>query len=250
MGTSCSKNSHELHEAEPGIVSISSKMSPGERVKRQRTNEMSENPSLQDVQSYRIARDALIAEERSQAFDAHAQRAATSLEKEAARIVRAIKVDDTVKVYGVAHGSPFAVADHFIGSVGLINRTELIKVARRLPKGGHLHCHYNSCLPPRFLIEHARNLEMMWIKSTTSLSTEDGKRNAEIQFQVQEHPSRLVPAQIEGDLMAEDYVPGMWMNYQKFQERFGGTAAAEEWLESKMLLTEDEVHGVKQNVKE
>ncbi|KAI9729647.1 MAG: hypothetical protein M1818_008450 [Claussenomyces sp. TS43310] len=262
MGTFCSisadRAGHEPEEAASQKVRpvFMSKMPPTwitEKITRQKMREMVETSALTNAQTYHERRDALILEERSCAFDASAQQNATSLEKEAARIVKAIRADDVVKVYATekdSHGNHRSVADHFIGNVEIINKTELIKVAKQLPKGAHLHCHYNSCLPPKFLIEHARSVEMMWIKSTESLSTDAGRKRAEIQFQVQEPPSLLVPAQVEGDLLAADYVSGAWMNYQNFQKAFGGTGAAEKWLESKMLLTEDEVYGVDQNVKD
>lgn len=99
------------------------------------------------------------------------------------------KANDATHVYRDGNGNCLPVADHLISSLSIINKTEinkteLIKVVRQ--KGGHLNYHYNSCLPSRFLIEHARNIKMMWIKSTTLLLTEEGKKKAAIHFQVQD----------------------------------------------------------------
>jgi succinate dehydrogenase (ubiquinone) flavoprotein subunit len=58
------------------------------------------------------------------------------------------------------------VADHFLGNVDLINKTKLLKVAKRMPKGAHLHCHFNSCLRPEFLLEQARGRESMYFRTS------------------------------------------------------------------------------------
>jgi hypothetical protein len=53
---------------------------------------------------------------------------------------------------------------HFLGNVDLINQTLLFEVATKMPKGAHLHIHFNSCLPARFLIEQARDVDAMYIR--------------------------------------------------------------------------------------
>lgn len=196
------------------------------------------------VQSYEEARAALIAKENSQAFDGQAVAAASDIQKRANELVGVIRKKDEEEIYGKLKdkdGQQRVVADHFLGNVDLINKTELLKVTQRMPKGAHLHCHFNSCLRPEFLLEQARGRESMYIRSTCPLITEKAKKDAEISFLVQ-------PPQPEGvNLFSEDYVPQSWMNYPKFCEEFqGGVAAAEEWLISKILLNEEEVHNTYQ----
>jgi adenosine deaminase CECR1 len=111
------------------------------------------------VQSYEEARAALIATENSQAFDGQAVAAALAIEKRANELVGAIRKEDEKEIYGKLKdkdGRQRVVANHFLGNVDLINKTELLKVAKKMPKGAHLHCHFNSCLRPEFLLEQAR----------------------------------------------------------------------------------------------
>lgn len=215
-----------------------------EKVTRQKMREINGETTFTTVQSYEEARAVLIARENSQAFDGRAVATASDLEKRANELISAIRKNDEKDVYGALrdrNGRQRTVADHFLGNVDLINKTELLKVAKKMPKGAHLHCHFNSCLRPEFLLEHARGREAMYIRSTCPLTSEQAMQQAEISFLVQ-------PPQPEGvNLFSEDYVPQSWMRYPKFCTIFpGGLEAAEKWLISKMLLNEEEVYDIYQ----
>jgi len=222
---------------------IHKKMAPSwitEKVTRQKMREINGETTFTSVQGYQEARAALIALENSQAFDGRAAATASDLEKRANEIVAAIRKNDEKDVYGAfrdKRGRERTVAGHFLCNVDLINKTELLKVAKKMPKGAHLHCHFNSCLRPEFLLEHARGRKSMYIRSTCALTGEEAMQLAEISFLVQ-------PPQPDGvDLFSENYVSQSWMRYPKFCEVFpGGLAAAEKWLKSKMIFNEEEVY--------
>jgi adenosine deaminase CECR1 len=222
-----------------------------EKLARQKMNQFMGDKALASLESYEDARNLVLRKEQAMAFDAFAQQHATPLEKETARIVRAIRASDVEQVWTVQtdhQGDHRRPAGHFLGTVDIINQTELIKVAKAFPKGAHLHCHFNSCLPPEFLIAHARNVPNMWMKSSQSLATKEGRENAELQFQVQIDPHLQSPALPEGNLLAPDYPTWAWMRYSDFRAAFGGDDVTEAWLSSKMLLNEPEVYGLKQSV--
>lgn len=188
----------------------------------------------------------LIAEESSQSFDSHASATASSNEKLANKILMAVKKRDEVEVYGKFRdkaGRRRAPGDHFLGVVDIINKTELFKVAHKMPKGAHLHCHFNSLLLPTFLLGIAKDIKAMHIRSTLPLSSLENMERAEISFQT-------LPPQEPANLFDPSYKPRSWMNYQDFWRIFpGGYPKAEDWLVSKMLLTEEEVHGLDQTGK-
>jgi adenosine deaminase CECR1 len=268
MGALCSteeKGATVLDEAEaesktqrPSPAYIT-KMPPASFSTRVTRGKMKGESALLSVEAFNEARNAMLAREQAQAFDGDAQKNATALEKRAVQIVKDLKKHDAVAVYANLkdeNGKQRVPADHFLGNVGIINKTELFNVAQQMPKGAHLHCHFNSCLPPEFLIGQARDVEAMWIKSTTSLFTAQGMKDAEIAFQVQEPPhvqNARVPAPAvlirEGDLFDTKYESGAWMRYSEFLTACGGYEIAENWLVSKMLLNEDEVHHIGQSGK-
>ena len=106
--------------------------------------------------AYDKARASLQAAERAIGFDAHVVAKASSIENQAVNILKKIRLHDWDHVYGCAinaNGSAAGmrtVGQHFLGNVEHINKTWLMDVAKHVPKGAHLHIHFNSCLPAKF----------------------------------------------------------------------------------------------------
>ncbi|KAK2627305.1 hypothetical protein QTJ16_003271 [Diplocarpon rosae] len=205
-------------------------------------------------------------EEKNRAFDAEMVAASSHIEKTAADIVRKIRAFDWENTYG----KPFNVdgkrtqGEHFLGNVDLINKTELIKIAKKMPKGAHLHIHFNSCLPATFLIQQARNIKAMYIRSTLPLTTPQNWAESRISFMVMTPKEANTIRDAKGnqqhvglgDVFDENYVSNSWMSYKQFQQLFSfqdslgqsfkGTSGAEAWLEQKMHISEEEAHGCRQ----
>lgn len=221
-------------------------------------------------EEYLNALEELRLAEKAQAFDHEVVATASKIERLAVELVRKIRAYDWETTYGKAydaHGKPTGKrteGEHFLGNVELINQTELMKIARKMPKGAHLHIHFNSCLPARFLIRQARHIEAMYIRSTQPLTKVQNWDDSRISFMVMtrreathtkdsDGVEREVPL---GNIFQQDYVPNRWMLYKDFQANFKfphennprlrGTKGAELWLERKMLISEEEAHGIHQ----
>ena len=216
-----------------------------------------EKEDLSTPENYSAARDALIRDELSAAagaskcdgysvFDAAAVRRASSLELQANQIIQHVKKLDEVQIYGTQSTTGMSkgvVGDQFLKNLDLIEQTRLMKIAQRMPKGGHLHCHYNACLHPSFLIKHARGMKSMYIRSTMPLTSELNFGVCQISFQV------LSPQNDLGNIFSTGYRPQTWMSYPDFCEKFeGGIDAAERWLISKVILTEEQVYHEQQSL--
>lgn len=194
-------------------------------------------------EAYELARTALQRLEQERSFDAAAIATASPLEKDANTIVHWLRSLDLSSPSRTGSDTNKPRTDHFLGHVTAITSSPLLRIARRMPKGAHLHCHFNSCLPVRFLIRHARGLRTMCVRSSLPLRDEAARRGAEISFAV------LPLGTARADVFDADYLAGEWMPYVKFCERFsGGVEGAEEWLEGKMVLKEEEVHDISQTV--
>ncbi|KAG4428746.1 hypothetical protein IFR05_015771 [Cadophora sp. M221] len=205
-------------------------------------------------------------QEKSRAFDAQLTAESSDVEKRAAEIVRKIRGYDWDHTYS----KPLDVdgnrtqGEHFLGNVDLINKTELFKIAKKMPKGAHLHIHFNSCLPAKFLIKQARDIEAMYIRSTLPLTTRQNWIDSRISFMVMTpHEATHVkdsggneqPVDL-GNVFNEEYVMNRWMPYKQFQHRFffrddsgrewRQTTGAEAWLEMKMHISEEEAHSTRQ----
>ncbi|RDL39589.1 uncharacterized protein BP5553_03929 [Venustampulla echinocandica] len=224
-----------------------------------------------DTAAYDKARGDLLSTEADRAFDAEATLFSTKTEQEAAALVRKIRDYDWFETYGRSHdaqghptGKRVERGEHFLGNVDTIDKTELIRVARRMPKGAHLHIHFNSCLPAKFLIQQARDIDAMYIRSTIPLTTQENFAKSRISFMVMTKHEATHPRNTAGDkayhplgnVWEEDYICNTWMPYKDFQRHFKfveengheleGTSGAEAWLERKMIISEEEAHGTHQ----
>lgn len=225
---------------------------------------------------YLEARAKLMKAEKATAFDAQVIANASDIENQATLIVRGIRNYDWDTTYGLPPRHKRrdendnmiierVAGQHFLGNVDLINKTELMKVAKRMPKGAHLHVHFNSCLSPKFLIEQARDLDAMWINSSHPLTTDQNYADCRIQFQVltdidaTTHKPDGAPLTTESNIFKKEYDPPRWMKYKLFQKQFDwtdgdgirykGTAGAETWLQKKMEISEEEAHGINQTAR-
>ena len=204
-------------------------------------------PQFSTEAEYYAARVALIQAEKATAFDAEVIATASDTEKKANDIVRGIRNYDWDVTYKVPPSSKRVDEDgnmlventageHFLSNVDFINKTELFKVARKMPKGAHLHVHFNSCLPPKFLIQQAQQIpDTMWICSSRPLTKDAEFRNCRIQFNVfnadgvaeanekLDTAQNIQPRPSETNIFSANYLPMRWMKYQDFIRQFDWT---------------------------
>ncbi|OBT93927.1 hypothetical protein VE01_08253 [Pseudogymnoascus verrucosus] len=238
-----------------------SQKTPGEKTVEKLSDKnistMADHTTPLTLDAYNAERASVLAIEREEGFDGRARETASELQNKANEIIVAIRQRDAELVHGGGLdmlGKVMTPDKHFVGNASNITNTSLFKIAQQMPKGAHLHCHFNSCLPPQFLLRHAKNNAHMYIKSDLALNSEDNKERAEIQFQMHvideekhlEPTASLLHESYKSSFHADDKRKG-WYSYDKFlQEYPGGESAAEEWLASKLLFTEDEVYGISQ----
>lgn len=217
--------------------------------------------------AYYRAREELQAEEKSRSFDAALTASSSNIEKQAANILQNIKLYDLDHTYAPSRDAQTGVrkqGEHFLGNVDLIDKTELMNVARHMPKGAHLHIHFNACLPARFLIRQARNIDAMYIRSTLPLTSRENMELSRISFMVMTFREATHTKDSEGNetfvpldnLWNQNYVSNRWMSYKEFQRQFEWkdetgkilkrTEGAEAWLERKMIISEEEAHNAHQ----
>ncbi|KAI1095518.1 Metallo-dependent hydrolase [Rostrohypoxylon terebratum] len=109
-------------------------------------------------------------------------------EQAANEIVLDQRQNDDKEFYGADGQQQSHIAtDHFTRNVDLIEQTRLLKTARHMPKGAHLHLHFNSTLLPIFLLDIAKEMPNMFISSPThKLRSKADFDNCEIVFTLQD----------------------------------------------------------------
>jgi len=242
--------------------------------------------------AYNEARKQLVARERTLAFDAVCQARADADEQRASEIIEAVKQHDIRNVYqpkpprqgfgGQKH--PRFAGDHFLSNVGLINRTKLFQIARIMPKGAHLHIHFNANLLPHVLIDIAKSMDRMFISSDVPLVAKhdwDGFDLCRLQFHLLSEQRLRQEFGGERDLFDHADMPGAkfpnikgakhkgrWaMSLGKFCSKFPSeflqrennplvkafnsgllprTSLFDRWLEGKIVFREEEAHDLLQ----
>lgn len=162
--------------------------------------------------------------------------------------------------------------------------SKLYEIAKMVPKGALLHLHFNAELHPERLLEQARDMKNMYIRSIRPLLTQEDLNETETVFMVLDED--LVEPDV--NIFSKDYPGGptnwkteewkyrVWMPWTKFQTEFNKRFAkdyqqqedismsetpkscaepgqvtlqpAENWLKSKMVLSQEEAYGFTQTV--
>ena len=200
--------------------------------------------------SYHDFRSQFINHEKAIGFESDCQSKATAKERHVDSIIQSLRKRDAElyasapkrKGYG-GQMHPRIPGDHFLSNRKLIDQTALLDVARRMPKGAHLHIHFNACLLPNVLLDIAEEMGRMFITSDLPLVPDDDYANfktCEIQFSLcskeKESP---------GNLFSESYQPRCTMKYKDFLESFPKDfyeGSAKKWLMDKLVFHEEEAH--------
>ncbi|KAK7426610.1 hypothetical protein QQZ08_006940 [Neonectria magnoliae] len=203
------------------------------------------------VQDYLALREQVLAREKTLDFDFSCRNGSSPEERRAEAIIQRLKREDRAAVYdpapprtgfGGQKHCRFA-GDHFLSNLPLINQTALFDVTRNMPKGAHLHIHFNACLAPNVLLNIAKGMDRMFITSNIPLVPDDGcvsLDQCEIQFSLMS-PEKECP----GDLFSPKYESRQTMQFRKFLKRFPQhypQTTADEWLLNKLMFDEQETH--------
>jgi adenosine deaminase CECR1 len=248
----------------------------------------------QAISAYNARHAGLLQREAEDAWDRDSKpskRNPNKIEVEAAKIVRAMREYERRVTFGNLASETLPGPDtRDMGGQFLTNKKRideesvLHKIAIRVPKGGLLHLHFNSELHPERLLERARLIDNLYIRSIRPLLTQKDLDLTEMVLTVLD-PAIVNPVQ---NIFSKEY-PGdaanfktpewkykVWMPWKEFQEGFKARFSdeyvqkeatimsevprscsepgqvslhpAENWLRSKMVLSEKEAYDFSQTV--
>jgi len=155
-----------------------------------------------------------------------------SNEKAAIEIVNNVQAKDQEKIFDNKNPGDGSYVDN----LKKMNKSNLMAIAYHVPKGAQLHSHFTSAAGVMVTqnLDHCRNNEYIWIKSTHNLLTKENRDICELEF-------NLLPIDAdrpEGNLFSESYdiefsksykpelrgakqnTKGEWMQYIKFLDEF------------------------------
>jgi len=206
------------------------------------------------------SRKHILDKERVYGWDREAKESASEAERKAVIIVSRIREYERANLFGnIASESIPGPETLDMGGQFLTNRNRiengslLFKIAKEMPKGAHLHLHFNAELDSREFIVKARDLpDNMFIRSTRPLLSDEDYDDAEMVFNVM--PSNTPTA----DCFSHEYKPAWktpdakpWMKWSVFKKELAKRRPEldpETWIRNKMVLSEEEVYGISQTV--
>lgn len=212
-------------------------------------------------EKYDALRKRMVDSEEALSFDYSCRSRATDEEKLVDRIITKLRLEDEETVYKTRqdgrkirldHNFP---GDHFLSNRERINQTSLFKVARRVPKGAHLHIHFNSCLLPEVLLDIAKGMkDRMLISSDVPLVPNKDYLNnfadCEIQFALMRKGDQ--EPETEPNIFSLNYKVDpndserQWMKFDTFRDEFPEDfmgLSAQKWLASKLVFQKEEAQG-------
>ncbi|TKA80758.1 hypothetical protein B0A55_02690 [Friedmanniomyces simplex] len=208
---------------------------------------------------YRRDRGSLLAAEKERVWYASAKAQASPVELRVQDISLRIRESERIDpgLYGnlpseaVPNSNTRDMGGRFLANKPRIDQSKMFKIAQRVPKGCHLHIHFNSELPPEVLLPHARSSgmqETMYVRTTGPLLRREDFAPAEVVFNVLSKETK------KADCFAADYNPDVkdpnnspWMLWADFRRSFPADVECEEkpegldnaecWAREKMIVT-------------
>jgi adenosine deaminase CECR1 len=214
---------------------------------------------------YKKQRERAMDREFDMGFESRLSHEPSREELQANKILQRIKeldksvyrnADSRMDSLGQEH--PRFLGDHFLSNVRLIEKTRLFRLLQAMPKGGHLHIHFNANCHPGFLLSIAERMKHMYIWSSKALTDRDAFDQCRIQFSILSDASlrKKNPAG-DVDIFSRGYssYPSQdkgcgWMHYKAFRAQYAKVAASvrgvnpdvDRWLQSKLVFHEEEAH--------
>ena len=220
---------------------------------------------------FATSRQNLINSEKEAAWYAPAKLRASRAERDAQQIIFRIREAERIdtELFGnlpseaIPNANTRDMGGRFLANKPRIERSKIFEIARRMPKGAHLHIHFNSELPPDVLLPLARSPHVehtLCVRTTQPLRTRQDFLDAEVALNV--FPKDAPKAQ--ADCFSAEYSPtvkpvnnssGNYMLWKDFREKFPvdvdyepveGLSPAECWVREKMVVMLDKAYSATQ----
>ncbi|KAF2797534.1 Metallo-dependent hydrolase [Melanomma pulvis-pyrius CBS 109.77] len=250
--------------------------------------------SEKESRDYKDNRTKLLQAEDGNSWDRHARNSASETERMAGAILRAIREYERRKTFGNCPSEAIPGPEtRDMGGQFLTNKdrieqqSKIFEIATLVPKGAILHLHFNAELHPTRLLEEARKMDNMCIRSIRPILSQEDLDLTEMVFSVKPKDTEnanIFSSEYQGkddNWKKPEIEPKIWMKWSDFRREFNeahkgeyrakyatadanmldngalpnsseqGTVnlePAENWLLRKMVLGEEEAYNPTQTV--
>ncbi|EEP80544.1 conserved hypothetical protein [Uncinocarpus reesii 1704] len=199
-------------------------------------------PRFEDafIQKYLQGREALIEEERKQRHDVHFRNALSPVVREACRIVEYIRAKELRDVWTRDVKNELGDEILFPGMMFRLARdrmekTDLWKIMKRMPKGALLHGHLEAMVDLDLLIDQVMSLPGMYMAASSPLVSKRDLEVSSLQFKYFSAPpsGSQSPTLWDGDYQSLTFLP-----VQEVAATFPdeGREGFREWLKSRCTI--------------
>ncbi|KAK3950508.1 hypothetical protein QBC32DRAFT_13451 [Pseudoneurospora amorphoporcata] len=150
------------------------------------------------TKEYFLQREEVQRRENALGFDHHCTKEAEEWEVDANTVFQKLKKLDVEEVYdkearieGYAGQEHKRVpGDRFLLNAPIIEKTRLYRAIQEMPKGAHLHIHFNANLLPEVLLNIAKEQDHMYIQSDIPLTSKEAFERCHLRFSILSKPSK------------------------------------------------------------
>ena len=144
------------------------------------------------TKEYFLQRKEVQRRENALGFDHHCTKEAEAWEVNANTVIQKFKELDVRDVYdkearieGYAGQKHKRIhGDRFLLNAPIIEKTRLYRAIQKMPKGAHLHIHFNANLLPHVLLDIAKGQKHMYIMSDTRLVSKEDFEQCSFKFSI------------------------------------------------------------------
>ncbi|PYI29243.1 CECR1 family adenosine deaminase [Aspergillus indologenus CBS 114.80] len=182
-------------------------------------------PQVEDpfIQQYLKGRDSLILQEQKQRHDFNLRKALTPVAAKACKIVSQIRERELTQASTASSGSSGLDWEQ-------VRKTDLWKIAQRMPKGSLLNASIHGLINVDKLIDVALTTEGLHISSPRPLSSQEAREESPVTFQYASSPKQSVEGSVS--IWSAAYSASELVPIQQAVSSFpdGGETGFREWL--------------------
>ncbi|KAL7915261.1 Metallo-dependent hydrolase [Trichoderma velutinum] len=204
------------------------------------------------VKQYLTGRESLIGKEKETRSDASFRKSLSPIARRACAIVDRIRAHEQATVWTPSVEEQLAQETKqsifpgmmFMMAKDRMEKTNLWKIVRRMPKGSLLHAHMDAMVDFDFILGELLKTPGMHMSSDVPLTTDESRENSVVRFRFR------AKERVDGSIWDESYEPGSFLLLTKVADEFpeGGRPGFLKWLKSRCTLSlidsHEQHHGI------
>ncbi|KAL7801831.1 Metallo-dependent hydrolase [Trichoderma afarasin] len=204
------------------------------------------------VKQYLAGRESLIGKEKETRSDASFRKSLSPIARRACAIVDRIRAHEQATVWTPSVEEQLAQETKqsifpgmmFMMAKDRMEKTNLWKIVRRMPKGSLLHAHMDAMVDFDFILGELLKTPGMHMSSDVPLTTDESRESSVVRFRFR------AKERVDGSIWDESYEPGSFLLLTKVADEFpeGGRPGFLKWLKSRCTLSlidsHEQHHGI------